>query len=155
MKERIEESSTSRNDRRINLTKEAIRAVFKKMVCELPYEKITVKGIAERAGINRNTFYLHYDSPDDVLREIQTEHSDRYSALIANCSSKNDVARHWYEIFLNIWKRRMIFLRPLRATAFSTISANVCKTESLQKPTKNFPVCTAITNTNRISFSRF
>ena len=64
MKERIEKSSTPKSDRRINRTKEAIRAVFKKMVCELPYEKITVKGIAERTGINRNTFYLHYDSPD-------------------------------------------------------------------------------------------
>lgn len=100
MKERIEKSSTPKSDRRLNRIKEAIGTVFKEMVCELPYEKITVKGIAERAGINRNTFYLHYASPDDVLREIQTEHSDRYSALIANCRSKNDVAalvRNFFE----------------------------------------------------------
>ena len=64
MKERIEKSSTPKSDRRLNRIKEAIGTVFKEMVCELPYEKITVKGIAERTGINRNTFYLHYDSPD-------------------------------------------------------------------------------------------
>ena len=84
--------SEQKSDRRVERTKDAIRAVFKDMVCELPYEKITVKEIAERAGINRNTFYLHYDSPDDVLHEIQTEHSDRYSALIAGYDYKNDGA---------------------------------------------------------------
>ncbi len=84
--------SEQKSDRRVERTKDAIRAVFKDMVCELPYEKITVKEIAERAGINRNTFYLHYDSPDDVLHEIQTEHSDRYSALIADYDYKNDGA---------------------------------------------------------------
>ena len=40
-------------------TKEAVQKVFKEMIFEIPYEKITVKVIAERAGINRNTFYLH------------------------------------------------------------------------------------------------
>ena len=85
--------SEQKSDRRVERTKDAIRAVSKDMVCELPYEKITVKEIAERAGINRNTFYLHYDSPDDVLHEIQTEHSDRYSALIAGYDYKNDGAK--------------------------------------------------------------
>ena len=32
-------------DPRIVRTKEAIQRVFKQMVCELPYEKITVKAI--------------------------------------------------------------------------------------------------------------
>ena len=34
-------------------------------------EKITVKAVTEAAGINRNTFYLHYNYVDDVLAEIQ------------------------------------------------------------------------------------
>ena len=58
-------------DPRIIRTKEAIQTVFKQMVCELPYEKITVKAITEAARINRNTFYLHYNCVDDVLAEIQ------------------------------------------------------------------------------------
>jgi len=73
--------SEQKSDRRVERTKDAIRAVFKDMLCELPYEKITVKEIAERAGINRNMFYLHYDSPDDVLHEIQTEHQAVFNRL--------------------------------------------------------------------------
>ncbi len=32
-------------------------------------EYITVKEICERAGVNRSTFYLHYESIDDLLKE--------------------------------------------------------------------------------------
>jgi AcrR family transcriptional regulator len=32
-------------------------------------EYITVKEICERAGVNRSTFYLHYESIDDLLNE--------------------------------------------------------------------------------------
>ena len=30
---------------------------------------ITVKEICEKAGVNRSTFYLHYDTIDDLLNE--------------------------------------------------------------------------------------
>lgn len=33
------------------------------------YEFITVKEICEKAGVNRSTFYLHYDTIDDLLQE--------------------------------------------------------------------------------------
>lgn len=33
------------------------------------YEFITVKEICEKAGVNRSTFYLHYETADDLLSE--------------------------------------------------------------------------------------
>ncbi len=33
------------------------------------YDRITVKEICEKAGVNRTTFYLHYDSINDLLQE--------------------------------------------------------------------------------------
>lgn len=33
------------------------------------YEYITVKEICQKAGVNRSTFYLHYESIDDLLKE--------------------------------------------------------------------------------------
>lgn len=38
---------------------------------EKPLEKITVTDIAKRADVNRGTFYLHYDSVNDVISELQ------------------------------------------------------------------------------------
>ena len=33
------------------------------------YEFITVKEICEKAGVNRSTFYLHYETVNDLLAE--------------------------------------------------------------------------------------
>lgn len=79
-----------KEDLRIIRTKEAIQKVFKEMISERPYEKITVKEIAERAKINRNTFYLHYNSVDDVLKEIQNKYSMEYSNLLLNYDLNKD-----------------------------------------------------------------
>lgn len=77
-------------DPRVIRTKEAIQTVFKQMVCELPYEKITIKAITEAAKINRNTFYLHYNCVDDVLAEIQSKHSSEYSAIVSRFDQLKD-----------------------------------------------------------------
>ena len=80
-------------DPRIIRTKEAIQTVFKQMVCELPYEKITVKAITEAARINRNTFYLHYNCVDDVLAEIQAKHSSEYSAIVSGIDQLKETGK--------------------------------------------------------------
>ena len=41
-------------------TKQAIKASFLKLLNERPLSQITVKSIVEDCGINRNSFYYHY-----------------------------------------------------------------------------------------------
>jgi len=74
-------STTSpRTDPRVLRTRQLIRDAFVDLLQETDLEKITVNRIAERATINRVTFYLHYrDIPemlerlsDDMINEIQT-----------------------------------------------------------------------------------
>lgn len=52
---------------------------------EKPYAKISVKEIAERAGVNRATYYRHFETKDDVVRHyyarIMDEYLDRFRAL--------------------------------------------------------------------------
>jgi len=43
------------------------------MMKEKKYNKITVQDIADRAFINRNTFYLHYLDKEDLLEKISEE----------------------------------------------------------------------------------
>lgn len=48
------------------------------------YGYITVKEICEKAGVNRSTFYLHYETIDDLLNEslsyIFSKFKDKYAA---------------------------------------------------------------------------
>ena len=53
-----------------HLTKKAIRETFLRQINRMPFDKITVKSIAEECGINRNTFYYHYQDIYELLDEI-------------------------------------------------------------------------------------
>lgn len=51
-------------------TKAIIRENFVDMLNEMPMNKITVKELAERCDINRNTFYYHYADVYELLSEL-------------------------------------------------------------------------------------
>ena len=60
-------------DIRVKKTKRAIQKAFVALLREKPVEKITVKEIAERAEINKTTFYSHYetlDAPEAFVQEM-------------------------------------------------------------------------------------
>ena len=52
-----------------NFTRNAIKAAFWKLLSEKSYAKITVKDVVTACGINRNTFYYHYDNVPSVAYE--------------------------------------------------------------------------------------
>ena len=60
-----------------NFTKQAIRASFMKLLNQRPLSKITVRDIVEDCGINRNSFYYHFQDIPALLEEIVTEETER------------------------------------------------------------------------------
>ena len=54
----------------VNITKRAIREAFLQLINEKALGKITVKDITDRCGINRNTFYYHYQDVPALVEEI-------------------------------------------------------------------------------------
>ena len=48
------------------------------------YEFITVKEICEKAGVNRSTFYLHYESIEDLLMETIDLINKRFMSAFNN-----------------------------------------------------------------------
>lgn len=61
-------------------TKAAIKATFISLLNKKPLNKITVKEIVEECGINRNSFYYHFDDIPSLLEEILVEEADRFVA---------------------------------------------------------------------------
>lgn len=62
----------TKDNQRARLT----RLLLKQAYLELMREKagrITVKELCERAEVNRSTFYLHYNEPNDILIELEDE----------------------------------------------------------------------------------
>jgi len=58
-------------------TKSAIKASFLKLLEEMPLSKITVKGIVEDCGINRNSFYYYYKDIPALIEDLTREAADR------------------------------------------------------------------------------
>lgn len=60
-----------------NITEKAIQQVFLELLNERPLSKITIRDITDRCGINRNTFYYHYQDILDLLEEFCASEVDR------------------------------------------------------------------------------
>ena len=58
-------------DRRIEKTRKSIREVD--LLMKNRNGKITIAEIARKANIDRKTFYLHYDTIDDIIKEFAQE----------------------------------------------------------------------------------
>ena len=59
--------AAGKTDRRVIKTRAAIKAALEKLVKEQGMDKLTVSALAREANIDRKTFYLHYDSIDDLI----------------------------------------------------------------------------------------
>ena len=58
-------------------TKEALASALRQMMTVKPIDKVTVKDIVEICGVNRQTFYYHFDDVDDLLEWVFEQDSDR------------------------------------------------------------------------------
>ena len=93
-------SRDKNNDLRVIKTRKAIRDAFADMICEMEYEEITIKELTARAMINRKTFYLHYETMDDLLNELQDEIVDSFTSQNVSYKSMADIKRiirYFYE----------------------------------------------------------
>lgn len=67
-------------DKRASSTHRALIDAVRDMIPAMEYEDISVSGIAERAGVNRKTFYQYYDCREDIFKEVCDEVVRDYTA---------------------------------------------------------------------------
>lgn len=63
-------NSAKKTDRRTLYTINVIKDSFLDLIQHTPYSKITVTKLCQTADISRSTFYLHFDSINDVLNAV-------------------------------------------------------------------------------------
>lgn len=96
-----------------NFTKQAIETAFLQLLNEKPLNKISVRDIVEKCGINRNSFYYHFQDIPSLIAEIITASTDRLIEEYPTISTLDRVLRDGLPLCAAQPQRRDAYL-PLR-----------------------------------------
>ena len=93
-------------------TKQALAEALKQMLNTRTLDKITVKDITDRAGLNRQTFYYHFEDVYDLIRWIFEEGIREHLSLEGG---GQDLRKEMSEVFRLIQEKRNLVLNAYRS----------------------------------------
>ena len=70
-----------KSDLRVTLTRRLLKEGLLRCLRDKPLSKITVADLCRESGVNRGTFYNHYATPEDIVRDIAWEYASGLQAI--------------------------------------------------------------------------
>ena len=77
------------HDSKKKTTTSKIKQCLTDMLQSCPIDDITATELCKRSGVNRATFYYHYDSVQDVLAEIEPQLETEFTQWMTQTSTIN------------------------------------------------------------------
>jgi AcrR family transcriptional regulator len=111
------------SDRRTQRTRQALMSAFVELVLTRGYEVLTTGEIIRKANVGRSTFYLHYASKEELLRESMKHPSSAMAACV-----DGDVTRQQLTPLLDHFREqrtmnRVFFAYPIRPLWVKSLAA--------------------------------
>lgn len=91
-----------KTDRRVRYTKMVLKESLLELMQQKPISKISTTELCRLADINRNTFYAHYDSPEDLLNSIESELYEKWKTHSKELNGTNNLSSILAESCQNI-----------------------------------------------------
>lgn len=95
-------SDKPRTDPRILRTRQLLKDAFIDLMQEMDIEKISVNKIAERATVNRVTFYLHYRDIPDMMDKLAEEMYEDIQLALNNKPQDGTKEERDYYVMVNL-----------------------------------------------------
>ena len=86
----LQKEKKAASDPRTRRTEAQIVTAFNELLAEKELGKITVTDLTKRAGISRKTFYLHYNSIDNLVDELIRIEMKHIAESLSSVSVKED-----------------------------------------------------------------
>lgn len=86
-----------KENQRVTLTKRLLREALLQLLDKKALDKISVTELCNESGINRATFYRHYNIPRDVLLDMELEFTEKLYPIFYE-SASNDASEHLKEL---------------------------------------------------------
>ena len=64
-------------DKRVAKTQKAVKDALLKLLAQKDFKQISITDLAREAGINRATFYMHFNSTHEVVSAIGVDISNK------------------------------------------------------------------------------
>ena len=87
-----------KENQRVILTKRLLKEGLLRLLNKKTLDKINVSELCREAGINRATFYNHYETPRDVLIDVERELAEKMRGRLIKPRSMQEAERCLEEI---------------------------------------------------------
>lgn len=118
----------TKNNQRYKISSEKIETTFLSMLYNRRYEDITISEICETSGINRSTFYAHYDDINDLIIKIESKFAQSMSLIFDYGLRQNNDA--FIEMFTFV-KKNKYFYKAFLSIPYATLAETNTKSEIL------------------------
>ncbi|MGN1104086.1 MAG: TetR/AcrR family transcriptional regulator [Candidatus Coproplasma sp.] len=110
-----------------NFTQKAIEASFWKLLNERPLSKITVKDIVDDCGINRNSFYYHFEDLPSLIKSMLKSSIDGLIASYPKFDSFQDCMNHTIRFFISNRRAFLHIYNSVNRDIFEQYLWDACK----------------------------
>lgn len=129
-------------DTRIQITRRLLKDSMLKLLRDKNINSITICELCDVAGLNRGTFYLHYDSPLALLKDIEREYLEKSKNLIISFFESDRETDTLCHLFQEFWQDREVFsllIGPNGDPDFVEQNKSFMRERSLTEWKKEFP----------------
>jgi len=117
-----------KNNKRYKVSSEKIETAFLSLLYNRKYEDITISEICQNSGINRSTFYAHYDDINDLIIKIESKFAHSMSVIFDFGLRQNNDA--FIEMFSFV-RQNKYFYKAFLSIPYATLAEINTKTKIL------------------------
>ena len=113
-----------KNNSRYKISSEKIETAFLALILNNKYEDITISQVCKQAGINRSTFYCHYDDINDLIIKIENKFAKGTASIF------NYGERQTHEAFIEMFKfikENQFFYKAFLNIPYATLAETTTK----------------------------
>lgn len=92
-------SNNRLNDPRVARTRKALREAFCTLSLTTPPNELMISHITEAAGVNRKTFYLHYEGVDDLVDDVVLATASEIQSSFLDDTSEEGLSANILQIY--------------------------------------------------------
>ena len=118
-----------KNNLRYKKSSEKIETAFLALILNHRYEDITISQVCKKAGVNRSTFYCHYDDINDLIIKIENKFAKGTASIF------NYGERQTHEAFVEMFtfvKENKYFYKAFLNIPYATLAETNIKVEVLR-----------------------